>query len=205
MTRCCIGQDFFFERLDRAGDLADLSSCDGAGAINHERVLGWVEDGGFDSVLGGAGVQDGIDFAVQVFKDVIRGGGADMAEDVCAGGGYWNAGLAYELEGDGMGRHSDPDKMPAGGNNVGNGGAARQEECERAGPEGAYEVCGSWRHVRHQLLEHWVLAQRTGDVHNDGVPGGTLLGCEDAGDSVRVERVGAQAVDGLCGQGNEAA
>ena len=44
-----------------------------------------------------------------------------------------------------------------------------------------------------------------GEVDDEGVPGGALLGGEDARDGLRVESIGSQAVDSLCGKGHEAA
>jgi len=43
-----------------------------------------------------------------------------------------------------------------------------------------------------------------GKMDDERVPGGALLGYEDAGDSVWIQRIGSEAVDGLGGEGDEA-
>ena len=56
-----------------------------------------------------------------------------------------------------------------------------------------------------QAIEHGVLGCGAGDVDDDGVPCRALLGGEDAGHGGGVEGVGAEAVDGLRGEGDQAA
>lgn len=61
------------------------------------------------------------------------------------------------------------------------------------------------REIGDEVAQHGVAIGWAGDVDDDGVPCGTLLGSEDAGDGGGVEGVGAEAVDRLCRQGDEAA
>ena len=82
------------EKLDRAGDFLNLLRCDRAGAVDDHRGWGGVEDSGFDAVRGGAGVEDGVDAAVEVVEDVRGGGGAGVAEEIGAGRGNRDPGAA---------------------------------------------------------------------------------------------------------------
>ena len=75
-------------------------------------------------------------------------GGADVAEEVGAGRGYWDSSLADQLEGDGMRGHADADQRPSGGDGVRHGGGAGQKQRERAGPEGGDELAGGLGDVR---------------------------------------------------------
>ena len=58
---------------------------------------------------------------------------------------------------------------------------------------------------RHEMIQHRILMDWAGDVHNDRIPRGALFGCENAGDGVGIESIGAEAVDGFGGQGDQAA
>ncbi len=70
-----------------SGGGGELFGGDGAGAVERHGCGGGVEDGGFEADVGGAGVEDGVDTAVEVGEDVRCGGGAGVAEEVRAGGG----------------------------------------------------------------------------------------------------------------------
>jgi len=54
------------------------------------------------------------------------------------------------------------------------------------------------------LLQHRVLVNGAGDVHDDGVPGGAPFGLEDARHGYGVEGIGAESVNGFGGQGDKA-
>ena len=75
-------------KFDGAGNCLNLGGSDGAGAVDHHGSLARIEDGGFDAVRGGTGVENGVDAAVEVVEHVGGGGGAGVAEEVGAGGGY---------------------------------------------------------------------------------------------------------------------
>lgn len=195
----------FAVKLDVAGDFANLVRGDGAGAVDDHGGLAGVEDSGFHAVVGGAGVEDGVDATVEIGEDVCGCGRADVAEEVGAGGGDGNAGLLDEREGDGMGGHADADEGTAGGDGIGHGGGAREEKSQGTGPEGAHEALGGVGDVADEAKQGGIGRDGAGDVHDDGVPGGAVLGEEDALDGGRVEGVGAEAVDGLGGQGDETA
>ena len=150
-------------------------------------------------------VENGVDAAVEVIEHVVGGGGADVAEDVGAGSSDGNSGLADEFKRDWVRGHAHADEWTAGGDGVGDGGGARQKQRERTGPEVVHEVADDRRQRGDQAIEHGVLVHGAGDVDDDGIPCGTLLGDKDAGHSVWVEGICAEAVDGFGGQGDESA
>ena len=193
------------EKLDRAGDGADLRGGDGAGAVDDHRALAGVEDGGLDAMFGGAGVEDGVDAAVEVVEHVLRGGGADVAEEVGAGRGDGEAGFADEREGDGMRGHADADERASGGDGVGHGGGTWQQQRERTGPEGGDELAGGVGNLCDEIAKHGVIGGFSGDVNDDWIPSGALLCGEDARDGGGIEGIGTEAVDRFSGQGDEAA
>lgn len=116
------------KEFNRAGDGTNLFGGDGAGSVDDHRIPAGIENGGFDSVKRGAGVEDGVDAAVEVIEDVGGRGGADVAEDVGAGSGDGNAGLEDQLKGDGVGGHADSDEGAACGDCVGDGSGAGEEQ-----------------------------------------------------------------------------
>ena len=79
------------------------------------------------------------------------------------------------------------------------------KQSEGAGPEGGHELARGLGDACDQAVEHAILLNRAGDVDNDRVPGGALLGGKDAGHGGGVEGIRAQPVDGFGGQGDEAA
>ncbi len=122
-----------------AGCGGELRGGDGTGAVEEHGGLGGIEDGGFDTDGGGAGVEYGVDAAVEVGEDVGGGCGAGVAEEIGTGGGDGQAGGEEQSLRDGVGGDADADQFPACGDGVGDGGQARKEQGERAGPEGLGE------------------------------------------------------------------
>ena len=145
-------------------------------------------------------------FAVEIFEHVSGGGGADVAEDIGAGRGDRHASLADHFKRNRMRGHADADQRTAGGHDVGNGCGARQEQGQGAGPEGVHQMrAAAEGNSLTRGCQHRILCDRPGDVHDDGIPRGALLGFKDAGDGGRVESIGAEAVDGFGGQSDESA
>ena len=181
-----------------AADGFDLGQRDGSGAVDGH--CGGVKDGGFETDHGGATVEDGADATVEVCEDVGGSRGADVAEGVGAGGGDGKTGEAKEAEGYRVGGNTDAYEGASGGDSVRDACAAWKKEGERAGPEGADEGVDAGCQGEGDLSECRKL-RRVGDVDDERVPGGALLGDEDAGYGVGVESVGAKAVDGFRGEG----
>lgn len=98
--------------------------------------------------MGGAGIEDGIDAAVKISKNVIGGGGAGVPEQVGAGSCDRDARATDKLKRDWMGRHADADKGAAGGDNIGHGGASWQQQREGSGPEGLHEKARRFWNLR---------------------------------------------------------
>src|SRR5579859_3998052 len=98
------GKHAVVKEIDWSGDFAYLVGGDCTGAIDHHRILIWIEDGGLDAVLSWSRVENCVDLAIKIFEDVRCGCGADVAEDVGAGRCYGNTSLADDFKGNGMSR-----------------------------------------------------------------------------------------------------
>ena len=192
------------KELDRAGNVLNLANGDGAGAVEHHGVLGGVEDGRFDAMGCRTRIENSVDAAIEVLEDMGGGRGAGAGESIGAGRGDGHTGLADQLEGNRMRWHANAHQGATGGDGVGDGGGARQQQGKRAGPEGLHETARGLGNLRDQAVEHGVVCDRAGEVDDDGVPRRALFGGEDAGHGGGVEGVGAQPVHGLSGESNEA-
>lgn len=184
-----------------ASGFANVVGRDCAGAINHHGTLAGIEDRRFDAMLGGTGIEHGIDAAIEILEHVRGGGGTGVAEEVRAGRGHGYAGLVDELESNRMRGHAHTHQRTAGGNGLGNLWAARKQQRERTRPEGFHQLVGRLGYCGDDSIQH----AQVGDVNNHRIPGGALFGGEDALNSRRIERVGAEAIDGFGGQSYQAA
>ena len=198
------GSSVAFAQLLSGMERSGLIERDGTGAVEHHGVLRRIEDRRFDAVLRWTGIDDGVDFAVEIVEDVGRRCGADMAEDVGAGRRDRHSRGTNKFERNRMRGHPDSCERTARGDDVWDSRSARQQERQRPRPEGAYELLGSIRDIRGNFEEHRILIGRSRDVDDDGIPRGAMLGLEDAGDSFGIECVGSEAVYRLGGQGNQA-
>ncbi len=188
------------EDANRSGGRFDLRGGDSPGTVKNHGALAGIENGRFESVTGGAGIEDGIDAAVKISKNVISRGGAGVPEQVGAGRCDRDACATDQRKRDWMGRHADADKGAAGGDNIGHGGASRQQQRKGSGPEGLHETaCRIWN-LRDQPGKHGFV----GDVHDNRIPKRALLGDKDSVNRRAVECIGAEAIDGLGGHGNQA-
>ncbi len=179
------------EDLDlNSGCGGELRGGDGTGAVEEHGGLGGIEDGGFDADRGGAGVEDSVDPGVEVGEDVGGGCGAGVAEEIGAGGGDGQAGGEEQSVRDGVGGDADADQFPACGDGVGDGGQTRKEQGERAGPEGLGERPDARPELGGEVRNRAKLLCGS-EMHDDRIPGRTLLGSKDAGDGVRGEGVGS--------------
>ena len=127
--------------------------------------------------------------------------GAHVAEGVRARRGHGRAGRRDERVGRGVRRDPDADGVEAGGHEVGHLRAAGEHEGERAGPEAR----GEGAHARVVGRRDPAEVGRVREVHDERVERRAGLHLEDAGHRPRVEGVGAEAVDGLGGEGHEPA
>ena len=133
---------------------------------------------------------------------------AHVAERVRAGGGDRRPGGPDQRERRGVAGDAHADRVETGGHEVGHRGLPRQDESERPRPE----ALGERRDARVRRWSGWG-AQTShprhlagaGHVDDQRVERRSHLDREDASDRPGVERVRPQAVDGLGGEGDEAA
>ncbi len=194
------------EGVDRdAGGGGELGGGDGAGAVEDHRGLGGVEDGGFEADGGGAGVEDGVDAAVEVGEDVRGGGGAGVAEEVGAGRGDGQSGgfEAEHVRRGATGTRTPTSSLPAV---TASGMAALRGSSSVSGPgqkaEARFEMLGSRAAGMLVMVESWA-AEAMWTM--SGSQAGRCLAAKMRSDRVGREGVGAEAVDGLGGEGDQAA
>ena len=194
--------------LRRAGHLQrmpqrvlELLARDAAGAQDQRRLHGQGEDRGLDAHTAGPAVEHEVHRAAEELRDVGGRGGAHVAEGVRARRGHRGAGRRDERVGRGVRRDPDADGVEAGGHEVGHLRAAGDDQRERAGPEARGE--GAHARVVGRRDPSQVSSAR--EVHDERVERRAGLHLEDAGHRPRVEGVGAEAVDGLGGEGHEPA
>jgi len=96
-------------------------------------------------------------------------------------------------------RNANTDEGSAGRNDIGDGFSSREQEGQGARPESVDEELGL-RSGDGYLLQ----LGEFGDVDDEGIPVGALLGFEDLLDGFGRKRIRAKTVDGLSGEGDEA-
>jgi adenylate cyclase class 2 len=151
-------------------------------------------------VSGWAGVENRIDAAIQVFQHVGGGGGAGVAKGVGAGCGQRNASAANQLNRYTMGRHAHPDQRAPGSDGIGNGAAARKQQGERSRPKGGHQLARGLRDLGNQIFEHGSTLLAICYMHDDRVPGRTLLSLKNSLHRGRVQRIRPKSVHRLRGQ-----
>jgi hypothetical protein len=181
-----------------ADDGGDGFGGDRAGAQDFRGAAGEVEDGGFDADPAGPAVQHQGHALTQFLAHVLGGGGTDAAEAVGRGGGDAGAEGLEELEGEGVVGHPQAHGVLAAGDDVRHLVAALEDQGERSGPEGAGERDGFLGNAGGPVRQ----GLGVGQMDDQRVVGRTPFGGEDLGRGLRVEGVGAQAIDGLGGQGD---
>jgi hypothetical protein len=188
-------------KLDR-GECGELLRGDGTDAEDDEGAIADGDDGGLDAEGAWAAIEDEGDAAIELLKDVGGSGGGDAAEAIGAGGGD---GLAEALKHGAkkrMGAHADGDGGEAGGDDVRDERATREDEGERAGPkiadERLDEGIGGGGGEPVEPIEG-------GKMDDERIEEGAFLCLEDAGDGLRIEGVAGEAVNGLSGKGDDLA
>ena len=127
---------------------------------------------------------------------------AEPAGAVGAGRGHRAAGFAHQRLRHRMVRRAYRHRLQPGADQPGNRRVrpSRQHEGQRARPEGFGEAQRRFVELRPRPVRRQV-----GRVDDQGIEAGPALGFEDARHRPVVGRVGAQAVDGLGREGDEAA
>ena len=101
--------------------------------------------------------------------------------------------------------HAHAHQRPAGGDGIGHGAGARQQQRQRARPESVHQPARAGGNFFDQAEEHGIGGIERRDMDDDRIPGGALLGGEDALDGGADRGRWPRAVDGLSGQRHEAA
>ena len=184
--------------MDAAG-AGDVVGGDHAGSQDAGCGARDIHDGAFDADVGLAAIDDEGDGMAEGGGDMLGGGWGEGIGRVCAGRGQGEPAFADDGLHDGMEGPANADGGSAGGDDVGDAFAARDDEGEGAGPEGAGEACGEWGPFAG-TGEGEVGA---GDMDDDGVVGGALLDGEDLADGVGIPCIGGEAIDGLGGEGDD--
>lgn len=187
---------------DRGVDqAADLFGGDEARAGDAGRVLGEQEDGGFDAGLALAAVEHEDFVGVEGEGDVLGGGGGDGAGEVGTGADEGAAELAEQFEGERVIGAAHGDVGAACGDDAWDDVGLGEDEGEGAWPEVFGEDAGLLGPMGDDLAGHGFV----GDVDDEGVLGRAAFEIEDAADGCFVGGVGAEAVDGFGGEGDDAA
>lgn len=190
-----------FEGLDVTDDGGELFGGDGAGPEDGRGGAGEVEDGGFDADVAGSAVEDEVDGVAEFIVDMSSGGGADAGGAVGAGSGDGSIEESEEFEGEGVVGASEADGVKSGGGLVDDGGLFFDDEGKGSGPELFGEGFGGWRPMGGVSASDGFV----GDVDDEGVGGGAAFDGVDFFDGVGVGGIGAEAIDGFGGEGDEAA
>ncbi len=184
----------------------------GKAAGTKEHGMQWlsqVDDGGLDSHFAGAAIQDVFNPVLQVIFDVLRGGGADVAEWIGAWSGESPLAQADDFLKQGVGRHSYGDTGKSCGYEVGNVRPLGEDQGEWTGPEGFGEEQGLGGGHGYFMQ----LAQ-TGDMDDERIMVGTSFGRKNRFAGGDIERICGESVNGFrgnrhkiaaCERGGEAA
>ena len=164
-------------------------------------MLRWIEDRGLYAKSCGAGIEDSVDAIIKVVKNMRGAGRADVAETVGTGRCQRNPGAADQRKGNRMHGHAHTDERTRRCDDIGNARGTRQEQCERARPEGVDEDLSGRRDRRDDGLSHGEIA----DMDDERIPVWTLLGEKDFCDGIRIQSVRGESVDGFRGHGHGAA
>ncbi len=160
-----------------------------------------VDHGGLHPDGRGAAVEHHVHVAAQVGQDVGRGGGAGTGGTVGARGHHRQARRADQRPGHRVRRHADGDRGAAGGDAGRHLRLPRQDQGQRAGPEGRGQLARQFGNVAGDSRQHLLV----GEVDDQRVVRRAPLGAEDARDGVRSQGVGPQAVDRLGGERHQPA
>ncbi len=100
-----------------------------------------------------------------------------------------------------VGRDAHRRRFQSGGHAQRHGRAARHNQRQRAGPEGARQFMRNGRRSAHHARQ----VVRRGQVHYERVFRRAAFGFEDARHGCGIQGIGAQAIDRLGGKGDQAA
>ena len=137
--------------------------------------------------------EHGVDFAVKVVDNMLRGRRARSARQIGRRRGERAAGQAYDLARNRVRRHSHCNSVKPCRNAVGQQVAFGQHHRQRAGPVGFGQLHGGLWYFGHKRLQFAEVA----DMYDERVVLRPALGLEHAHYRVGVKGVGRKAVDRL--------
>lgn len=168
------------------------------------RFAGHIQNRRLHANAGRAAIQHAGNAPAQVVQNVGGGGGAGVPKAVGAGRGNGRARRANKREGHRMIGHAQTHFVQPGGHIGRYAPPARERQRERAGPARLRQ--------RPRLLGHARVAgsakflpSAIGHMHNDWVVERALLGLKNVGHRTGAERVCAQPIHGLGGEGGQPA
>ncbi len=157
------------------------------------RLAGQVQHGRFHADRRGAGVQHEIDAVAEIFHHVGGAGGAGSTEPVGARGSDRDVCRGEQRLDHRMVRHPQGDGRSPGRDRIRDDRGAFDDEGQRPGPESRGQVIKQRRNPARQATGH----PPAGDMHNQRIPVRPLLGLENPAHGNRIERVGAETVNGF--------
>ena len=134
-----------------------------------------------------------------VVEHMLCGGGGGLSGNIGGGSGHGDTGKPDDLPGHGMVGAADGNGGQTAGGPLRDGIPGRQHDGQRAGPEGFRQVVG----FLGDGMAEQIHLLRTGNVQDQRIVLGTALRLKDFDNSGFVQAVGAQAVDGLRGNGHQ--
>lgn len=174
---------------------------DGAGPSNHRWVYSQIEHRRGNAAWTRAAIQDKVDAPTQIAHDVLGRKRIRAAGEVGTGGGQGRAGSRDDTQSDGMVRHPDGNGVAASCENQRQIISTGHDEGEGAGPEAFSEFGGAFRNTSCDALQ----VAGVGHQQGDGLGARPLLDFVEPLDSLGQEPVGSYTVDGVRGEGDEAA
>ena len=167
----------------------ECSMAEDDGVVALER-----DHGGFDAVIGWAGVDDQVDPVTEFLDDVCRRGRADTPEPVGARRSDGHAGCRDQGSGDRVRRTPDADGRATAGDRIRHDLGLGQHHREGSGPERSRKPGGD---RGKPAFDECVGHGDTVDVDDQRIRCRSALGLEHTGDCVGIKCVAAEAVDRL--------
>ena len=178
----------------------DLFGRHGSRPKHSRRRSRQVEDGRFQAEVGRPAVEDQVDPAVQVGQDVLGRVGETRFERLALGAAS-GSGVLDQAAGDARGRHSHATVSLAGRHEVGDQGRSGQDEGQWSGPE----PLGQSAAVSGQDAAQGLACSTPSTWTIRGLNEGRPLASKIRATAGRVGGDRAQSVDGLGGEGDQAA
>ena len=157
------------------------------------------DDGAFDSYGTGAAVDDSRDALGELCGNVLGGCRAHVLEEVRTRGGQRESGFLDDGLRHRMAREAYRDGRQPARTEVGNAVLLGQDDGHRSRPVGFGKLVGFVGDVLGDVCELGDVC----DVHDQRVERRAFLGREDFRERFGLEGVAGEAVDGLCGDGDD--